>query len=162
MHKNKVKVSSSNIRKLISLGKVDLAGRMMGRPYSISGTVVKGRGLGTKLGYPTANLKVSSEKKLLPKDGIYVARARSGRKLYSGMIYIGPRPTFGKNLSKSIEFNAFDSKDIMLGKTIRIYFQKYLRPGRKFKNIESLVKAIRNDEKKSRRFFSSNKRFINT
>lgn len=162
LRKNKLKVSSSNIRKLISSGRVDLACRMMGKSYSINGTIVKGRGLGTKLGYPTANLKIPSENKLLPQDGVYIAGARAGLKIYSGMAYIGPRPTFGKSLSQSIEFNAFDSRDDLLGKNIRIYFLKYLRPGRKFKNVESLIKAIRGDEKKSRNYFIVNRSFIST
>lgn len=152
LKENGAKIGSSYIRSLISSGKMEKASKMLGRAYSIRGRVVKGMGLGCKLGFPTANIKLSSSQKLLPRDGVYAAGARIGKKEYRGMLYIGSRLTVGKN-ARTIEFNAFGGKHDLSGKKAEIFFHKYIRPGKKFDTIEALIKAIKGDQEKIERYF---------
>jgi len=141
------KISSSAIRKLISAGHVEKANGLLGRPYSINGKVIKGLGLGRKLGFPTANIAVSDKFKLLPRDGVYAAKAMIGNKEYDGMLFIGQRSTIGHQ-GRTIEFNAFGGKFSFTGKRAIIFPLKYIRLGRKFSSIEGLIKAIAKDKKK--------------
>jgi len=149
---NGSKISSSNIRSLISSGKVEKANKMLGRAYSIRGTVVKGLGLGRKLGFPTANIKLSNSQKLLPRDGVYAAGARIGKKGYRGMLYIGSQHTIGRT-TRTIEFNAFGGKHDLSGKKAEIFFHKYIRPGKKYDTVEALIRAIKGDQEKIEKYF---------
>ncbi len=148
------KISSSKVRSLISSGKVDKANKMLGRVYSIHGTVVKGMGLGRKLGFPTANIRLSDPQKLLPRDGVYAAGARIGRREYQGMLYIGSRLTVGRS-TRTIEFNAFGGKYDFFGGKAEIFFHKYIRPGKKYDTVEGLIRAIEKDKKKIERYFEA-------
>jgi riboflavin kinase/FMN adenylyltransferase len=118
---------------------------MLGRPYSIGGTVVRGAQRGKALGFPTLNLSPPLARKLLPPDGVYVARVQTPRGQFGSMLNIGPRPTFG-DLGRTIEAYLFDAEGDFYDMRIRIDLLDRLRDTRKFDSAEQLVMQIRADE----------------
>ena len=144
-------VSSSQIRQHLLHGRVDRASRLLGRPYGISGTVIRGDGRGRKLGYPTANIHMSSSRKLIPSNGIYVANVDIGGSLHFGMVSIGVRPTFFEQGARTIEVNLLDFDGDLYGRTISVQFLKRLRDERKFESAEHLIEQMRKDEHASRK-----------
>lgn len=142
-------VSSSKIRQYLLEGNVERARVILGRPYSMSGTVVRGDGRGKQLGYPTANIVLASPKKLVPRDGIYFVGVKVDRKLYPGMASIGVRPTFGGNGHRTIEANILDYHDDLYGKSLEIQFLKRLRDELKFDSAEALVAQMNKDKEES-------------
>lgn len=144
-------VSSSQIRQHLLHGRVDRASRLLGRPYGISGTVIRGDGRGRKLGYPTANMHMSSSRKLIPSNGIYGAHVDIGGPLHFGMVSIGVRPTFFEQGVRTVEVNLLDFDGDLYGRTISVQFLKRLRDERKFENAEHLIEQMRKDEQESRK-----------
>ena len=145
-------VSSTRIRSLILKGKLHQAAAMLGRPVSILGTVTSGSGLaGRVLGYPTANIDPHHE--ALPPSGVYVVRARVGRRWHGGILNIGLRPTFtkGKVVDPRIEVHLFGFRKHIYGKELEINFKRRIRPERAFSSEKGLIKQIRKDEAKARR-----------
>ena len=141
-------ISSSLIRKLIQEGNIELANRMLGRPFSIAGTVVKGEGRGLLLSFPTANIKIDDNKKLIPKEGVYAVGCIINNTNYPGMVNIGYKPTFGL-YKKSIEVHIFDFSQDIYHKKIKINFLKRLRDEKKFSNQQELINQLVIDKKKS-------------
>ncbi len=135
-------VSSSRIRALILEGSLRAAGALLGRNYSIKGTVVKGASLGKRLGYPTANLKVTSE--LVPKDGVYAARALTRGILYPALVNIGVAPTLGAK-PRTVEVHLLGFNEKIYGRDMEVFFVQRLRGERKFKGIDELKSQIRKD-----------------
>ena len=135
-------VSSSIIRDLISAGRVSEAVPFLGRRYMIEGEVVHGAHRGHSLGFPTANLRISSE--LLPAYGVYAVLAMVDRRRLKGVASIGVRPTFDAGLV-SVEVYLFDYAGDLYGKQMDVAFVKRLRGEEKFRNAESLVRQIRKD-----------------
>jgi riboflavin kinase/FMN adenylyltransferase len=146
------KISSTTIRHALLTGDLASANRMLGRPYQLSGRVVKGHGVGRTLGYRTANVKVDDRSKLIPADGVYAAIARIKSRAYQGMLYIGARPTF-RGSRRQIEFNAFGTKKSFYGQGIDLRLMRYIRPDQAFTAPAALVRAIGRDERAIRRFF---------
>lgn len=146
------KIGSTLIRQQIQDGRFNRAVKLLGHPYLISGRVVKGRGMGRKLGYPTANLKVGDKLKLIPGDGVYAARALAGKKTYDGMLYIGNRPTFGGRSARAIEFNAFGNPGDIYGRDLVLEVHRFIRPDRKFGSPGELKKAIAGDQAKIKKY----------
>jgi len=142
---NEINVSSSIIRKLLNEGNPEEAARLLGYPYFFTGKVVQGQRIGTELGYPTANLIVH-DRKLIPSPGVYASKATINNKTYSGMLYIGHRPTFDAN-ELSIEINVFDFQGNLYNQMIRIEPVKHIREDQKFSSREELIKKIKQDEK---------------
>jgi len=144
-------VSSTRIRAALSEGRVAQAAELLGRPYGFSATVVAGHGIGRTLGYPTANLRLHEEK-LLPADGIYVARVRlpDGAPWRSAAMSIGVRPTFDGRV-RQIEAFILDWSGELVGTEVDVEFVDWLRPELKFESPEALVKAIDEDIAKTRR-----------
>jgi riboflavin kinase/FMN adenylyltransferase len=103
-------VSSTRVRTALARGEVEVAAEMLGRPYSISGEVVRGEGRGQSLEYPTANLKASDPRKMVPPDGVYAVTAVYGGKRAPGALYIGVRPTYGGK-ARSIEVYVIDTTE---------------------------------------------------
>ena len=143
-----VAVSSSKIREALEAGDVETAADFLGRPYSISGRVVKGDQLGRKLGFPTANIDIDSHYKLIPSDGIYAVRVEHEHKTYGGMLYIGNRPTLN-GLAQTIEVNIFDFAQDIYGQDLKVSFIKFLRGDIKFNDLESLKEQLSEDHKAS-------------
>jgi riboflavin kinase/FMN adenylyltransferase len=138
--------SSTAIREAIWGGNVKLARTLLGRPYNVNGTVVKGLRRGTDMGIPTANIQ---SEKVIPARGVYAVIADVEGKKHHGVINIGYNPTFGNN-QLSIEVHLFDFKDTIYDKHINILFIDRLRDEMKFENAEKLVEQIRNDIEQAR------------
>jgi riboflavin kinase/FMN adenylyltransferase len=149
------KISSTAIRELVQAGRLGKAVKIMGHPYYIQGMVVKGRKIGRTLGYPTANLRINDKFKLLPSDGIYAAQAMADPKLYTGMLYIGRRPTFGGKGARTVEFSAFGRPGRLYGRSLTLLVHQFIRPDKKFSSGEDLRNAIARDEISVKKYFSS-------
>jgi riboflavin kinase/FMN adenylyltransferase len=143
-------VSSSQIRKHLAQGQVDRAHRLLGRPFPISGTVVRGDGRGRQLGYPTANLQLSSNRKMIPQDGIYFAQVQLGTSAYSCMVSIGVRPTFFAHGQRTIEAHLLDFDGDLYGTTLTLRFLRRLREERKFSSAAELIAQMNRDKEESR------------
>jgi riboflavin kinase / FMN adenylyltransferase len=143
-----VGVSSTRIRKALSEGDIDTANHFLGRPYSLSGRVIKGDKLGRVLGFPTANIDLDSHDKLIPSEGIYVVKVMHETKTYGGMLYIGTRPTVN-GTRRSIEANIFEFDKDIYGETLHISFLKLLRTDSKFNDLESLKHQLQKDKESS-------------
>jgi len=148
-------ISSSRIRKAISLGEFDKALEMLGESYLISGEKVAGKGRGRKLGFPTVNMS-TADNKLLPPEGVYASRVEVGRRHLGGMTCIGTRPTFGEG-EHSLEVHLFDyegppqvSGPEENNRQVHIYTQKYVRPNIKFDSPEKLTEQLKKDERNIR------------
>jgi len=136
-----VEISSTRIRKAIEQGDVPTANKYLGYEYFISGTVVKGKQLGRTLGYPTANIEVHDQNKLIPVDGIYAVRVVVGQKKYSGMMSIGLNPTV-EGKERTIEVNIFDFDKDIYGEHIRVSFFEKLRNEIKFGSLDELKEQL--------------------
>jgi riboflavin kinase/FMN adenylyltransferase len=142
-------VSSSLIRALLRLGKVDAAQRLLGRAYGVVGQVVQGHGRGAKLlGVATANLRPENE--LLPASGIYAVWVRRGAETLPGVANIGTCPTFD-NSALSLEVHLLDFNGDLYGEDLEVEFVGRLREERKFPSIEALAAQIRADIEAARR-----------
>ncbi len=139
-----VTVSSTKIRNALNNGHIEIANSYLGYNYFISGDVVKGKGIGRTLDYPTANIDIKESYKLIPRDGVYVVKSEiEGLTIY-GMMNIGTNPTVdGK--TRSIEVHFFDFDKDIYGETLRIEFLHWLRSEQKFENLEALQKQLSND-----------------
>ena len=138
-------VSSTRIRQLLSSGGLDEANRMLGRPYRARGRVVRGRGLGTGLGYPTANVEVSGEHKLVPCDGVYAVRAGYGGRVWDGMGYIGSAPTVGDG-ERRIEVHLFGVKGELYDRPIVIEWIGRIREEIRFPSQQAMQERISKDK----------------
>jgi len=140
-------VSSTKIRDALQNGEIEKANHYLGYPFTLHGTVVEGKQLGRKLGFPTANIVASDKFKIIPGYGVYVVKVEIGGNIYSGMLNIGMRPTFNDNAdNRSIEVNIFDFSDDLYGKEITLKFVGKIRDERKFENIEMLVSQLVKDK----------------
>jgi riboflavin kinase/FMN adenylyltransferase len=142
-------ISSSGIRALIADGDVTGAGLALGRPYSVRAAVVRGDGRGRTLGYPTANLKVRHPSKLIPKAGIYAAKAMLRDRTVNGVVHIGPRPTF-PGAEATIELHLFDFDEDIYGAELALLLCSRIRDVQRFADIESLVGAMAADARAAR------------
>ena len=166
-------VSSTKIRSSLLTGDVNMANDFLGHPFHLTGKVIKGDQIGRQLGYPTANLFVEENYKLIPSDGIYAVTVEveglklkveseqpdndefSGanllpqisnlKSLKKGMAYIGHRPTVN-GMSRNIEVNIFDFDEEIYKQTIRLYFHDYIRGDQKFNSLDELKVQLAKDE----------------
>lgn len=144
-------VSSTAIRQAVETGDLKRAAEMLGREYTILGTVVKGDNLGSKIGFPTANLSAHSEQ--FPPNGVYLAEATIDGAQYPGVINLGYRPTVSIGQSQRVlEIHLLDFNREIYGKDIDVRFISYLRPEKKFENIEALTAQIGADVQQARNF----------
>lgn len=141
-------ISSTRIRQAIEKGNLAEAGQMLGRPVSVYGTVVKGKGWGRKLGFPTANLNPHHE--ALPPPGVYAARGILDKKPLKGVIHIGERPTF-KDWEPSLEVHFFNFHKNIYGRDLELFFTAKLRSIRRFKGVPELSRAIAKDAARARK-----------
>ena len=141
---NNYKISSSKIRSLIQAGKVNLAHKIMGRPWSISGKVIQGKKYGRRIGFPTANIKIFNQIK--PLFGVYSVKIIFNKKTYKGIANFGVRPTFGSS-SPVLEVNVFGKNHNFYNKNIKVLFIDFIRKEKKFKNSSMLVRQIKKDIK---------------
>lgn len=141
-------ISSSLIRSLLESGNVEKAAAFMGRPYAIFGTVIRGNGRGREIGFPTANLEVDHEDKLIPAEGVYAVDVLLNGAVYKGMMNIGRRPTFDFD-SLTLEVHIFNFSAYIYGEILEVRFKKYIRQEQKFSGIEELRSQLQKDKKAS-------------
>jgi riboflavin kinase/FMN adenylyltransferase len=146
--KKKKIISSTKIRQNISAGKIEEANKLLGRNWSIEGKVIKGQKRGRQIGFPTCNLKLRNY--IIPKLGVYAVRVSNKNFNKNGIANIGYRPTFNGQ-SLLLETNIFGFKKNLYNKVININFKKFIRPEKKFKNLEYLKKQIKLDIKQAKK-----------
>lgn len=142
---DEVAVSSTKIRKALQEGDVEKANTYLGSNFLLTGTIVKGKGLGKDLGFPTANLKIEETYKLIPKTGVYVVKALIDDAEFFGMMNIGYNPTVGGS-EKTIETYFFNLDKNLYGKKLQIEMLKRIREEKKFSGVEELIKAMKEDQ----------------
>ena len=141
-----IAVSSTKIRKALNEGKIKVANNLLGYEYSITGKVVEGNKIGRTIGFPTANIEIEDEYKLITANGVYASRVEYEGKIYSGMSNIGVRPTVNHS-DLTIEVNIFDFDKEIYGEDITIYFVDRIRDEVKFENMEALKMQLTQDKK---------------
>jgi riboflavin kinase/FMN adenylyltransferase len=145
-------VSSSQIRKLLSAGRVSRARHLLGRPFGILSTPGRGRGYGSKYTVPTINL--SRYEELVPKDGVYITRTRVAQECFDSVTNVGNRPTFGAELfAVETHLLNFHPIEITPETEVEIHFLQRLREEIKFPSVEALREQIGRDVKKAQRYF---------
>jgi riboflavin kinase / FMN adenylyltransferase len=140
-----VGISSSKIRKALNEGDVPTADHFLGRNYSISGVIVKGKQLGRTIGFPTANIQVREIAKLVPADGVYAVKVYYREEEFGGMLNIGNRPTVDGTF-KTIEVNIFDFDREIYGETLKVEFLQKIRNEQKFNGLDELKTQIAKDK----------------
>ena len=142
---NDYTVSSTKIRKLLNSGRVSAANKLLGYEYSITGKVVMGNQIGRTIGFPTANISIADEYKLIAAVGVYACRVTWMRKTYKGMSNIGYRPTINHG-ELTIEVNIFDFDEEIYDEQITIFFVDRMRNEEKFINLEALKNQLAIDK----------------
>ena len=140
-----IAISSTKIRKAISEGNISTVKKYLGYDFSLSGKIVHGKSIGRTLGFPTANIEVKEEYKLLPKNGVYLIQSVINHNKYFGMMNIGIKPTI-KESSKTIEVNFFDFDGDLYHKNIEVNIKKFIRDEIKFDSLELLKSQILKDK----------------
>lgn len=138
-------ISSTKIRRALEVGDVSQANTFLGRNYSITGRVIHGDKIGRSLGFPTANISVKENYKLIPSDGIYAVRVCLDYTKYDGMLNIGNRPTIGGD-NKTIEVNIFDFDRDIYESEITIEFVDLIRKEIKFSSLDALKEQLKADK----------------
>jgi riboflavin kinase/FMN adenylyltransferase len=149
-----VAVSSTKIRKAIANGDIHLANLYLSTPFTLSGNIVKGKQIGKTIGFPTANLKVEEDYKIIPKNGVYVVKTMIEGKSYFGMMNIGHNPTVSLSDEKFIETYFFDFNGDLYGIFMKIEVLKRIRDEKKFDGLDQLVEAMKSDELYSRNYIN--------
>ena len=146
--KNKKTISSSFIRKKIREGEIELINKLLNRNWCVEGKVIKGKKRGRKIGFPTCNVTLGSY--VVPKLGVYAVKVKSGKINKDGVANIGYRPTF-KGQSLLLETNIFGINKNLYNKVIGVSLKKFIRPEKKFKNLEYLKEQIKLDIKQAKK-----------
>jgi riboflavin kinase/FMN adenylyltransferase len=141
-------VSSSEIRKFLQQGDVEKAAQILTYHYSISGLVVDGFKVGRKIGFPTANIVIEDNEKLIPAMGVYAVQVYWNNHVFKGMLNIGLRPTLNNGNELSCEVHIIDFNENIYNETIRIDFIRKIRDEQKFETIEQLVEQLFKDREK--------------
>jgi riboflavin kinase/FMN adenylyltransferase len=139
---NGLPVHSTRIRQAIARGDLGLASQLLGRIYSLSGTIIRGDGRGRELGFPTANIEPGEQ--LCPPNGVYAIRSKIADRWLDGVVNIGIRPTFN-GTKFQVESHFFNFDELVYGETIEIFFIEKIRSERKFSNMRALVQQIHRD-----------------
>jgi len=152
------RISSSLIREILASGDIERANQLLGRPYTLIGTVIQGQQVGRTIGFPTANLELPKDK-FLPHHGVYAVRVFTVNETlditgnaYFGVMNIGNRPTVN-GIHLSVEVHLFDWSGDLYGKKLAVHLEKFLRPEQKFPNLEALKTQIQLDCSAARAFF---------
>jgi len=145
------RVSSSRIRELLQHGQVNIARRMLGRPYGVEGRVVRGDERGTQLGFPTANL--NPQNRVIPRGGVYVTATLIDGQWRRSVTNIGSRPTFETRANTSVETFVMGWSGDLYGDVVRVRFLHRLRDERKFKSVDELGAQIKRDVARAETYF---------
>lgn len=153
---DEVNVSSTKIREALNNGDVSLANLYLGEAFEINGKVVHGQKLGTKIGFPTANIDIESNIKLIPKDGVYAVKVlRKNEEEHFGLLSIGSRPTVNDSGITSIEVHVLDFNGNLYDEYLSLKLLKRIRDDKKFDSIELLINEMKKDEKTLRNWIST-------
>jgi riboflavin kinase/FMN adenylyltransferase len=145
-------VSSTLVRSAVECGALEFAASLLGREFTILGTVSEGKQLGRRLGFPTANLRAHNEQ--FPPNGVYAAKAWLQGKEYGGVVNIGVRPTIEREAGERLlELHLFDFNQEIYGQDVEVAFLRHLRPEQKFSGIEELQAQIKRDAESARRIY---------
>ncbi len=147
--------SSTLIRNLLKTTNIQQANKLLAYPYRLTGAVQGGMHIGRTLGYPTANIHIEDEDKLLPADGVYAVKVQLMEQRHTGMLYIGKRPTIDKGLERTIEVNIFDMSADIYSKVLSLELFAYIRGEERFDSLKKLKEQIAKDEKAVRDFFAN-------
>lgn len=145
-------ISSTQIRKALQKGDLSIAEKLLGRPYTLIGTVIHGLKLGRELGFPTANLQPNDGFKLIPAHGVYTIKALINQVTFHGVASIGNRPVLG-GTDLAIEAHLFEFNEDIYGKEVSLEFLEFIRPEWPFSNLEDLKAQIAKDVSRARAFF---------
>ncbi len=148
---DEIAVSSTKIRNALLDGTISLANEYLGYNYFFSGTVVQGQQLGSKIGFPTANIHIKEDYKLIPKNGVYIVKSYLNEELIYGIMNIGNRPTVN-GLNKTIEVHFLDFDKDLYGQEITIEVVEFIREEQKFDSIDALKNQIQKDKEQSLSF----------
>ncbi|HEA29666.1 MAG TPA: bifunctional riboflavin kinase/FAD synthetase [Leeuwenhoekiella sp.] len=149
-----VSISSTKIRNALNLGDLEKANTYLGHPFMLTGTVSRGKGLGRKMNYPTANLQIAESYKIIPHKGVYVVQSTIDGKKEFGMMSIGTNPTVGGS-DLTIETFFFDLDRDLYDRELEIQVLKRIRDEKNFNNIEELIEAMGFDEQFSRDYIAT-------
>jgi len=147
---DEIGVSSTKIRTALETSDIESAIKYLGRPYELNGIVIKGQQIGRSIGFPTANIYIPNDYKLIPKDGVYAVEAMVGGALYKAMLNIGNRPTVDGS-KRTVETNLFDFQGDLYDKQITIYIKAFLREERKFDGLEALKAQLSLDQQQAKK-----------
>mgnify|MGYP000033981547 FL=1 len=150
-----VNVSSTKIREAILAGNIEKANDYLGDAFELTGTVVKGNQLGRTIGFPTANIVLDSELKLIPGNGVYAVRVCVNQIWHDGMMNIGTRPTVVTNGGRTIEVNIFDFDQTIYDQKVTVQFLSKWRDEQKFNGLEELKNQLKRDEETIRAVLSA-------
>ncbi len=145
------RISSSAIRKLLATGRINLARRMLGRPYGVEGVIIRGNRRGHTIGFPTANLKPHN--RVIPRYGVYATATLIDGTWRKSITNIGVRPTFENDAEPSIESYIFDFDSELYGDVLRVRFLHRIRDERKFAGLDELKAQIEKDTRRARNYF---------
>jgi riboflavin kinase/FMN adenylyltransferase len=152
---NDVSVSSTKIRNALAAGNLKNANNYLGYNFMLGGTVINGKQLGGQIGYPTANIDIKENYKLIPKTGVYVVQSSIENKTVFGMMNIGNRPTVnGKH--QTIEVHFFDFNQDLYGKNLTVELLYFLREEHKFDAVDSLVLQLKEDKNTAQKYLENN------
>lgn len=151
---NEVSISSTKIRNALLEGDIELATNYLGYDYSLTGIIFKGKQLGRTIGYPTANITIEEDYKLIPNNGVYIAKSVLNDKTVFGMMNIGTRPTVD-GTKQTIEINFFDFKQDLYGQKITISLLHRMRSEQKFESIDALKNQLGKDKKTALAFIEN-------
>lgn len=151
---NEVSISSTKVRNALLEGNVTLANEYLGYTYMLNGTVVKGNQLGRTIGFPTANIEISENYKLIPKNGVYAVSVVINQEVFQGMMNIGVKPTLGEN-QLSIEVNILNFSEDIYNQKIQVNILKRLRDEQKFASFDDLKNQLQNDKIATIHFFEN-------
>lgn len=139
-------ISSTKIRDALKTGNVSTASKYLGRDYELNGLVIKGEQIGRSIGFPTANIHVPNDYKLIPKDGVYAIHVTVNGKIYKAMLNIGNRPTVNGS-KKTVEAHLFDFDGNLYDLQVTLHLSHFLRDEIKFENLDALKKQLSLDQK---------------
>lgn len=153
---DEVNISSSKIRDAIQSGAIETANLFLGAPFTLRGEVVRGKQFGKSFGFPTANLDLKSNLKLLPPDGIYVVdvKLESGVP-HPGILSIGTNPTISDSNERTVEVYLLDFSENLYGTILDVQLLHFIRPSLKFDSVEMLIQQMKEDENYTRNYLST-------
>jgi riboflavin kinase/FMN adenylyltransferase len=143
---NEINISSTKIRTAILEGNLEIANKFLNEPFELTGKVIHGNKLGNKIGFPTANLFIENQHKIIPANGVYAVETLIEKKSFFGMMNIGYKPTVSNVKNLTIEIHIFNFNEDLYDKTLTVRLIKQIRNEKKFENINSLIQQLKKDE----------------